>query len=399
MIRGYRRFVTGSWRLLTFGLVTAMLSGFGQTFYIGLFNGELRAAFGLSHSGLGLIYGAATLGGAALLFGVGALYDRLDLRLFLGIAAGLLATGCWLLGSAEGRLGLLVALFLVRLGGQGLMGHIALTTMAQRFHQGRGKAVSIAALGFPLSEAVFPLAAVLALTVQDWRALWMGSAVVVLGVFLPVLLRLLRGAEAGEALPALDKTQGLDWSLGQVLRDRRFALLMPAAIVAPFVITVALFHQVPLALGKGWPTDLVAAGMVLFAAGHVTALISTGPLVDRWSAQRLFVPALLPLAAAMAALALLSAPGAAMLWLGLLGLGLGLCGATLTPLLAEVWGTAHLGAIRSLVQALMILSTAVGPPLLGWLLDLGVGTGTLAGGIAVGILVAAALAWLALARR
>ena len=67
-------------------------------------------------------------------------------------------------------------------------------------------------------------------------------------------------------------------------------------------------------------------------------------------------------------------------------------------MLAEVWGTANPGAIRAPVQALTILPNAVGP-LLGWLLDPGVGTSLLAASVAGGILVAAALARLALARR
>lgn len=127
-----------------------MLSGFGQTFYIGLFNPQLRDSFALGHGELGLVYGGATLASAALLTRVGRLYDHIDLRLFLSGAAFLLAAGCLLIASSANVILLLLSLFLLRLGGQGLMTHIALTTMAQRFHGGRGKAVSIAAMGLPL---------------------------------------------------------------------------------------------------------------------------------------------------------------------------------------------------------------------------------------------------------
>ena len=151
--RDYLAFLWAHRRLLAFGLLTAMLSGFGQTFYIGLFNPQLRESFNLGHGELGLVYGGATLASALLLTWLGKLYDRSDLRWFLIGAALLLITGCLLLGVSNGLVALLLALFLLRLGGQGLMTHIALTTMAQRFHGGRGKAVSIAAMGLPLAEA------------------------------------------------------------------------------------------------------------------------------------------------------------------------------------------------------------------------------------------------------
>lgn len=180
------------------------------------------------------------------------------------------------------------------------------------------------------------------------------------------------------------------------MRDWRFLLIVPGAVTAPFVVTVVFFHQVPLAAAKGWSTDLIASGLALFAIGHISGLLGAGPLVDRLTATRLFVPSLLPQILAMAVLALFDATWAALLWPALLGLGLGLNATVLTPLLAERYGLGHLGAIRALVQALMIFSTAVGPPLFGALLDQGSGTSILAGGIGLGIVLAATLAAIAL---
>ncbi len=397
--RDYLAFLWDHRRLLAFGLLTAMLSGFGQTFYIGLFNPQLRDSFELGHGELGLVYGGATLASASLLTWLGKLYDRADLRLFLSGAALLLILGCLLLGTSGGVVALLASLFLLRLGGQGLMTHIALTTMAQRFHGGRGKAVSIAAMGLPLAEAVFPATAVAALAWLGWRDIWLlGSGLVLL--FLLLLLWLLQGAHGGTLADTSTSPQvARDWTRREVVRDWRFALLMPAAVAAPFTVTIAFFHQIPLADAKGWSTELVASGLALFAVGHVSGLLGAGPLVDRLTATRLFVPSLLPLIGSMAVLALFDATWAALAWPALLGLGLGFNSSTLTPLLAERYGLAHLGAIRALLQALMILSTAVGPPLFGSLLDRGLHTDLLAGGIGAGILIAVVLAALTLRRQ
>lgn len=66
-VHAYLRFVLHHRRLLAFGLLTAALSGFGQTFYLGLYNAALRESFDLTHGGLGLVYGVATVVVAAVL--------------------------------------------------------------------------------------------------------------------------------------------------------------------------------------------------------------------------------------------------------------------------------------------------------------------------------------------
>ncbi len=55
---------------------------------------------------------------------------------------------------------------------------------------------------------------------------------------------------------------------------------------------------------------------------------------------------------------------------------------------AEVYGTAHLGAIRSLVQALMVAISAMSPFVFGELFDVGVTVETIAAGCLAYILAA-----------
>ena len=53
---------------------------------------------------------------------------------------------------------------------------------------------------------------------------------------------------------------------------------------------------------------------------------------------------------------------------------------------AEIYGVAHLGAIRSMAQAIFVLSVALSIVGMGWLLDLGVTFETIALG-AIGYLI------------
>jgi len=396
MGQGYFCFLFENCRLLAFGVLTALLSVFGQTFYIGLFNPQIRETFDLAHSELGLIYGFATLTSAVLLPWLGGRYDRSDQRLFLTGTALLLALGCLMLGLAWSAATLFVALFLLRLGGQGLMTHIAMTTMAQRFHAGRGKAVSVAAMGLPLAEAVFPATVIALMAWLEWRHIWLGGATLLLG-FLPVLIWLVGGKrEVADSVQEVFRQPVRDFTRREVVRDWRFTLLIPSMVAPAFVVTIAFFHQIPLAEAKGWSTELVASGMVLFALGHMVGLVAAGPLVDRFGGSRLFVPSLWPLCGSMLVLTLFESVWAALLWPALLGLGQGLVATALTPLLAERYGLTHLGAIRAMLHGLMIVSTAVGPLLIGGLMDAGVDAGALTAGLAIGVLAAILMAWIGL---
>mgnify|MGYP001991945740 FL=1 len=75
------------------------------------------------------------------------------------------------------------AIFICRLAGQGLMSHTALTSMARYFEHDRGKAISIANLGFPAGQAVFPIVAVSVIAAVGWRETWLlAGALVAIGV-------------------------------------------------------------------------------------------------------------------------------------------------------------------------------------------------------------------------
>ena len=82
---------------------------------------------------------------------------------------------------------------------------------------------------------------------------------------------------------------------------------------------------------------------------------------------------LAPLAVSCLILALAEHPWAAPLHLTLAGLAIGLCGTAVGAMWAELYGVAHLGAIRALTQAIMVIATAAAPVTGGWLLDAGFG--------------------------
>tara|TARA_B100001093_G_scaffold66376_1_gene56339 strand:- start:1286 stop:1684 length:399 start_codon:yes stop_codon:yes gene_type:complete len=94
-------------------------------------------------------------------------------------------------------------------------------------------------------------------------------------------------------------------------------------------------------------------------------------MVDRSGAARLLRFYLLPLALGLALLAATDAIFAAPAFMLLMGASAGAATVVVGALWAELYGTDHLGAIRSLVVALLVLSTAIAPGLMGLLIDAG----------------------------
>ncbi|MEO1174899.1 MAG: MFS transporter, partial [Myxococcota bacterium] len=60
------------------GFLLAASSSVGQTFFVSLFSGQIRAELALSHGAFGLCYTAATLAGGFCLLFLGSAADRIE---------------------------------------------------------------------------------------------------------------------------------------------------------------------------------------------------------------------------------------------------------------------------------------------------------------------------------
>lgn len=371
------------WRLLAFGFLMALSSSSGQTFFISLFAAEFQTAFGLSHGGFGALYSSATLVSGFLLVWAGGLIDRIDLRLFAATVLLGVALAAGVAASSAGPVSLVIALFLLRFFGQGLASHTAVTATARYADQKvRGKAVSLATLGFPVGEAVWPVVVVAAIAAYGWRSTYGGVVVLVLAVFLPVaMLLLLDHGRRHASLLARTADEAGDrarqWTRGEVARDPVFRWTLVAVMGPSFVVTGILFLQVHLTAVKGWDLAAFAAGYAGYAACQIGTALVAGPVIDRFGARRLALVYMAPLAVGVGILAAFGQLWAGLGFLAMAGATSGASSTLLSTLWAELYGVRHLGSIRALVTACSVVASALSPALLGWLLDLGVSMETL----------------------
>ncbi|ABI57525.1 MFS transporter [Alkalilimnicola ehrlichii MLHE-1] len=383
------RFLQPRPELAAFALLATATSGFGQTFLMSVFGGEIRAAFDLSHSAYGTLYGAATLVSALLLLRAGAWVDHWPLRRAVAVTLLLLALGCLTVGLAPTAALLLPGFLLIRFAGQGLSAHLGLTAAGRYFSTHRGKVMALAASGFPLAEALLPAAAVAIMGLGGWRMPWLLGAGFLLLCMLPLLLRLTWHAPS--AAEAAREAGGTDngHRRRDALRDPGFYLLLPAVLAAPFIVTAMLFHQAAIAEAREWPLPLMGAAFTGFAAGHLASLLLAGPLVDRIGAHRALPLALGPIGLGLLILAFGGGGGwVPFAYLTLTGATLGWGATAGGAIWAERYGVRHLGAIRAMAHGVMVASTAIAPVVAGVLLDRGWSVTALAGAMVGYVLVA-----------
>ncbi len=370
----FRSFLADNARWLAAGGMLTFGSSFGQTYFIALFSGQIRAEFGLSHGMWGAIYTTGTLASAATLMFAGGLADRFRIRaLTLGVLAGFAAI-CIGMSQVTGPLTLALAIYGLRFCGQGMMSHMAFTAMGRWFRAQRGRAVAISALGYAGGETILPALAVLVIAQLGWRGAWVASAAFLL-LLAPVMLWLLARERTPRNLALEDAQPGLagrHWTRNQALGHWLFWALVPGLLANPFIGTAIFFQQVELATRKGWSLGVIAAAYPLYAAAGIGASFIAAWAVDRLGARRLLPLYQLPMACAALALALGDSVVVAWAAFALLGVTQGGAMAVTGSLWPEFYGTRHIGAIRGLAVGTMIVATALGPGVTGILLDLGV---------------------------
>jgi MFS family permease len=382
--RAYFQFVQKHSGFLTFGVLLTATAGFGNSFFIGLFGEHLRHAFAISHGEFGLLFmGASVVCGLSLPL-VGKYIDHVALSVYAASACLVLTAGAILLAVSANAAVLLVALFMIRLGGPGMLSHAAVTSMGYYFTRHRGRAVGITLLGQPISEAGLPAFAVASITVIGWRETWIIAAGAIILVCLPAAIWLLRNHERdgpGRSPLNADKSDPISpksWTRRQVLGDWRFYAITLALIWSTATISGLFFHQAHIAAAKGWSLAWVASCFVGFAAAKVVAIMTAGPLIDRFGSTKALPVFLLPLAFGVTSLAAFEAPIVAMAYFAGAGLSAG-AGFTLHGTIwAELYGTNNLGAVRSLARSITFPASAIAPAVVGMLFDYGVAVPTIA---------------------
>ncbi len=354
---------------LFFTALLTWLSGFGQTFFLGLLGPELKNYHNLSAAQLGATYSLATLGAAFLLPFLGRLIDKQppSRSAFLF---------CWVVGI--GHLLLLVPIggifivfigyLLIRLCGQSGLPVLSSTYVSKKFGRLRGKSLAFGGLGISLSEATLPLGLAILLSTWPYKVVSQiySAALLMIGAAIFLFFRennnfkVLYPEKHGSAVDFGDSNSGL---LPHVLKWRVAGLFCCGAFL-PFLVTGIFFHQDLVSNLNGWSRQNWAASFIFYGIFQLTSTLVTGSLVDRYSARKLLPYMTIPVQFALGLLVLdfhLGPQLEAALFFSLTGMSAAFLSTTQSALMAEIFPLPLLGRIKGLYSSVMVCSTAAAP--------------------------------------
>lgn len=367
-------FVRSNLRWVGGGFLLMFFSTFGQTYFVGLSGPYLMARYGLTGGQFGGLYMVATMASALTLPWLGRSLDFLPAWKVVRFSIPGLAVGCVLIVTAPHVAVLLVALYMLRLFGQGMLIEIAYTEVGRWFSSSRGRAMAVVTLGLQAGAALLPLAFALTERQYGWRLPWIAAALMLMLVGFPATLRLLSVDRVPHSIEPQPTTQhaARDWTSREVLRDPMLYLLLAGTLAPPFIATVIYFHQGTLVALRGYDRLAFVAAFPVMAVTTVLSGLLCGHLIDRFGALRLLPFLLIPLAIALATMALVVPLWGVYVFMLLLGISNGLGQTLLGALWPEVYGLANLGGIRAIVVSAWVMATALGPGVSGVLIDHGV---------------------------
>ena len=369
--------VRSNFKIIIFGFVFTFFSSIGQSFFIGLFNSNIRQELNISNAEFGSIYGIATLCSSLALIWVGKKIDDLKLVNYSLLVVVFLSFAALFFSFVNGIILLAMGIFFLRLSGQGLMAHTASVSTTRFFNQSRGKALSYIWVGMSFGEFLLPIIIVYLLTFIYWRNLWQGFSLLII-LLLPIFTYL---TVKEISIFSREKKNGdndnkvvdsiKSWTRSEVLKDLKFYTILPAMLASSFIITGIVINQTFIIESKDWGKFAMAQSFMIYSIFTVATLFFSGFLVDKFTSRKIFPLLNVPLLISLIVLAIFDHSYTAFVFMGFMGISNGLTNVLMSSFWAEIYGVNYLGSIRALTGALMVFSTALAAAVFGILIDLG----------------------------
>ena len=363
-----------SLKVILFGFIFTFFSSFGQSFFLGLFNSSIREALSITHGQFGSIYASATLLSSIVLVWIGKKIDDVNILKFAAYVIIFLSASCFIFSKISSVIFLFIAIFLMRLAGQGLTSHTASTTISRFFEKNRGRALSTGWLGLSLAEFSLPVLIVFLLTFIEWRDIWLSISILVI-IVLPVVSYLLVKdvkLDTREKSNSSNSTKEIrQWTRIEVLKDYRFYIISMTMLAMPWIATGSFVYQSFITTSKEWGPYIIAQSFMAYSIFSVITLFIAGFLIDKFSSRRLLIYMNIPLFLATIVLFYFNSQISSFLFFGMIGITNGLANVLGSSTWAEIYGVKYIGSIKALTTALMVFATAFGTALFGILIDYG----------------------------
>ena len=367
-------------KLLIYGFLIVFFASYGQTFFISLFNTEIKSFYNLTDGEFGFVYAISTLLSSFFLISFAKLIDRIDLRIYsLLVTLGLFIACLGMAFLINNIFFLFIIIFMLRFFGQGAMTHAGETTMARYFGKNRGKALSVATLGGMTGVMFLPYISLNLIKDLNVSQLWLYASFSII-LFIPFLFIALSGQQVRHInFQKTLKDNPLNKKLRtrDIIKDRKFYIYLPLSIASPFISTGLMFHQIYVFNQKGWSLEMLGNGYILLGFFSVIGLLFGGPIVDRLDTKKTAITVLSPLLLAVIILLFFDSVFFLIIYMCLYGLNMGISTPFIGSLWAEIYGVESLGTVKALLHAGAVFASALSPLVFGYFIDWGLGIFTI----------------------
>ena len=358
-------------KVIIFGFIFTFFSSFGQSFFLGLFNESIRNELNITHGQFGSIYASATLLSSIILIWVGKKIDDFDVLKFSFFVISLLAISTFTFSKINSITFLFIAILLMRFSGQGMMSHTASTTISRYFTNTRGKALSTGWFGLSTAEFLLPVTIIYALTIMDWRNIWIIISVSII-LFLPLVSYFLVKEvklSSREDDNEVAKENIKQWKRSEVIKDYRFIIIALNMLAMPWIATGIFVYQSFILSAKNWGEYTIAQSFMVYSIASVLTLFVAGYLIDKFTSRKLLIYMNIPFLISLLILIYFQSPVSSFFFLGLIGVSNGFANVLGSSTWAELYGVKFIGSIKALTTALMVFSTAFGTAFFGLMID------------------------------
>ena len=362
-------------KVIIFGFMLTFFSSFGQSFFLGLFNAPIRNELGITHGQFGNIYATATICSSVILIWIGKKIDDYRIFYYSFFVIILLFFSALFFSFINSIYFLAVAIFLMRLSGQGLMSHASTTTISRFFERSRGKALSTIWLGLSTAEFILPVLITYFFLIYSWRTVWQGIAILIILLLPFVIINTIKSVKLDSREVEINsknkKIKIKSWRRRDVIKDYRFYIVSLNMLAMPWLATGIFVYQSFISDSKMWAVYTIPKAFMFYSITSIVTLFLSGFLVDKFTGRKLILFMNIPLLLAMFVLFKFNHEFFAYIFLGLVGVSNGLANILGSSTWAEIYGVKYIGSIKALTTAFMVFSTAFGTAVFGFFIDLG----------------------------
>lgn len=368
--QGYN-FDKHEWISLLISIVLLTFSIPGQTFFLGYFSEYLIMSQSVSTQTISLIFAISTVFTALFMHLFGKYSDTRSVSEAAFFSGFVLALGGILLTASLSNLTiLLVAFSLIRLGGQGLLIHTALTNIVKAIKHRSSTAYGLTNFIYSLITLSVPFIVPYLSSLLGWPRLWITLSVLTLVGTSWVAWAAARQSfkEPIESSQDTLETVSHHYNLTEpAMMGVRCTLLLMSSL-----LTILFLHQASFNISFDLEPEFLFRAYPVFLSCQLVTTLTLGPMIDKFSALRLLPLLFIPVCLGLLVILVLNQPILIYLALGLLGISAGFDILLGSIIWKEVYPADQFGKYRSRFEAIRIVVIGCSPIAFSALIKLGI---------------------------